>query len=213
LRDNGYTAVTVSDLLGYVNDGTPLPEKPVMITFDDGYYNNYLYAFPLLKKYNMKAIISIIGRYTDQYSLEATEDPLYSHITWQEAREMADSGFVELQNHSYNLHTINKERTASMRVSGESVEHYEKVLVSDAVRLQSLMQSYTGQLPTAYTYPFGLVSQESVGILSEAGFQASMSCYMGVNRITRDPQCLFLMKRLLRPHGKSAETLLNHYMK
>ena len=41
LQEKGYTAVTVSDLLAYVQDGADLPEKPVMITFDDGYYNNY----------------------------------------------------------------------------------------------------------------------------------------------------------------------------
>ena len=45
LQEKGYTAVTVSDLLAYVQDGADLPEKPVMITFDDGYYNNYIYDY------------------------------------------------------------------------------------------------------------------------------------------------------------------------
>ena len=50
LKQNGYQTVVVQDLLDYVEEGTPLPEKPVMITFDDGYYNNYLNAFPLDRK-------------------------------------------------------------------------------------------------------------------------------------------------------------------
>ena len=48
--------------------GTPLPEKPIVITFDDGYYNNYLNVFPLLQEYQAKAVISIIGKETDRYS-------------------------------------------------------------------------------------------------------------------------------------------------
>jgi len=63
LSDNGYTSVFMSQIIDYVKNGTPLPEKPVVITFDDGYYNNYLYAYPLALKYNMKLVISIVGKY------------------------------------------------------------------------------------------------------------------------------------------------------
>ena len=58
LRDAGYQTVVVQDLLNYVEEGVPLPEKPVMITFDDGYYDNYLNAFPILQELQMKAVIS-----------------------------------------------------------------------------------------------------------------------------------------------------------
>jgi poly-beta-1,6-N-acetyl-D-glucosamine N-deacetylase len=211
LRDSGYTAVTMDDLIAHVYDGAALPDKPVMITLDDGYYNNYLYAYPLLKKYNMKAILSIIGRYTDQYSLSGEVSPIYSHVTWQQINEMIDSGCIEIQNHSYNLHSISPGRTASMKVSGETMEHYKTALLSDTIRLQAQIDSYTRRMPTTYTYPFGLISKESIDILKEVGFKATLTCYSGINHITDDPQCLFQLKRLLRQHGVSAESLLNKY--
>jgi hypothetical protein len=108
------------------------------------------------------------------------------------------------------LHIPPVQGTASMKTNGESLEHYETVLLSDSVKLQSLIDKYTHRLPPAYTYPFGMISKESVGILKDAGFKASFSCYAGMNIITGEPECLYLLKRNLRPHGKSAETILKN---
>ena len=80
LQEKGYTAVTVSDLLAYVQDGADLPEKPVMLTFDDGYYNNYIYAYPLLKQRGMKAVVSIIGSQTALFTDNGEENAYWSHL-------------------------------------------------------------------------------------------------------------------------------------
>ena len=50
IKENGYTTVVMADVIQYVQDGKPLPPKPVMLTFDDGNYNNYVYAYPLMQK-------------------------------------------------------------------------------------------------------------------------------------------------------------------
>ncbi len=68
LKAHGYTSVTMQELIDYVKKGAPLPEKPIVLSFDDGYYNNYLYAYPLAKQYGFKIVIAPIGYYTDQYS-------------------------------------------------------------------------------------------------------------------------------------------------
>ena len=105
IKENGYEPIFMEDIINFVYKGTSLPKKPIVLTFDDGYYNNFLYVFPLLKKYNMKAVISIVGVYTDLYTQNEDVSPEYSHLSWDNVSEMMDSGLVEFQNHSYNFHT------------------------------------------------------------------------------------------------------------
>ena len=81
LKREGYETVTVSQVVSYVRGTGELPPKPVMLTFDDGYYNNYLNVFPLLKEYGAKAVISIIGVETDRYSqLDENKEKLWAKI-------------------------------------------------------------------------------------------------------------------------------------
>lgn len=76
LKENGYHTILPRELTA----GEPLPEKPVMITFDDGYVSNYRLLFPLLQKYQMKAVICLIVSLTD-------EDPEgHGHLTWDMCR-------------------------------------------------------------------------------------------------------------------------------
>lgn len=208
LKDNGYTTIVMQDLIDYVHRDKKLPEKPVVLTFDDGYSNNFLYAFPLLEKYNMKAVLSIIGYYTDLYTKTPDENPSYSHVTWGNVKKMMDSGLVELQNHSYNLHTTDKGRNGSKKKKGETDAQYRAVLTSDLGKLQDGFKSNIGYTPTTYTYPFGSVSNASFDIVKELGFQASLSCESGMNTVTKDPECLYMMKRYLRTPKKSAESIL-----
>ena len=121
LQEKGYTAVTVSDLLAYVQDGADLPEKPVMLTFDDGYYNNYIYAYPLLKQRGMKAVVSIIGSQTALFTDNGEENAYWSHLRAERLRETED--VFEIQNHSWNLHEYG-ERRGCLRRSGEDEARY-----------------------------------------------------------------------------------------
>ena len=195
-------------MANYVYEGKQLPEKPVILTFDDGYFNNYSYVFPMLKKYNSKAVISIIGYYTDLYTNSPDENPSYSHLTWDNVKEMINSKLVEFQNHSYNLHTTDKGRNGTKKKRGESDFDYKKLLNDDLGKLQEEFKLNTGYTPIAFTYPFGSVSNASFEIIREMGFKASLSCESGMNKISRDPECLYMMKRYLRTPEKSVREIL-----
>lgn len=119
LQAHGRETITIHDLLAYVKHGTELPEKPVLLTFDDGYYNNYKYAYPLLKRYGMQAVLSPVGSLTEQFSqTDDTEHEVWSYCTKQELKEMADSGVIEIQNHSYDFHEL-KPRKGCLRMAGD----------------------------------------------------------------------------------------------
>lgn len=79
-QENGYTTVTVNDLIDYVYSDKALPDKCVMLTFDDGYYNNYKYVFLLLKKYNAKAVISPVAKFSEDFTATGEENANYGHL-------------------------------------------------------------------------------------------------------------------------------------
>lgn len=90
LSENDYTAITMNDLINYVYDEVQLPKKPIVLSFDDGYLNNYVYVLPLLKKYSMKMVFSIIGKNTDDFTRVPDDSIDYSHVTWEQLNEMLD---------------------------------------------------------------------------------------------------------------------------
>jgi peptidoglycan/xylan/chitin deacetylase (PgdA/CDA1 family) len=213
LIKEGYTAVVMSDLINYVYNDMPLPPKPIVITFDDGYLNNYAYAYPLLKKYNMSAVMSIIGKDTDDFTDTKCDNLDYSHLNWDQVIELLNSGCFEIQNHTYNLHSQTSKRIGCKRNPGESLTHYAEVLRNDLVILQKEMEEKTGVLPNTFTYPYGNVSEESKPIIKEIGFTASLSCKYGINIITKDPDKLYCLKRISRYHDVTLKKTLDEAYK
>ena len=92
--ENGYTIISMKELALADNGKIELPSKPIVITFDDGYYSNYEYIYPILKKYNVKASIFII---TDKVGKKIDG---IKYLGWEECLEMQNSGLVEIFSHS-----------------------------------------------------------------------------------------------------------------
>jgi len=137
-------------------EGGPLPEKPVLITFDDGYRSNYELLYPLLQKYQTKAVISII--------VEMPELPADNFITWDMCREMAGSGLVEIGSHSFALHNLEDLGgcfdpggvNGIQRRPGEADEAFQARVLDDIQKSYDLIEEKVGQAPAFFAYPFGL---------------------------------------------------------
>lgn len=142
LAEHGYTTVLPSQLVNW----EPLPEKAVMLTFDDGYRSNYQLAYPLLQAYQAKAVISIIV----QYIQEENSD----FLTWDMCREMAQSGLVEIGSHTYACH--DGAENGIRRLEGESQEDYAARVLPDLQTSIDLIQEHLGESPQLFAYPNGV---------------------------------------------------------
>ncbi|MEG1559569.1 MAG: polysaccharide deacetylase family protein [Clostridia bacterium] len=207
LLDNGYTPIVVKDIIDYAYDGKALPKKPIMITFDDGYYNNLTYIFPIIQELKIKIVISAIGEFTDIYTDSGDLNPGYAHLTWNDIKLMSESGLVEFQNHSYGMHHNDGARKGANIIKGETMDHYKKALNDDIMRMQSRLNMKSGVKATAFAYPFGFSSEASEKAMRDIGFLCTLSCFEKISTIST-PDSLFSLGRFNRPGTVSTATFM-----
>lgn len=208
LSELGYETVTVGDVIDFCDGKRNLPRKPVMLTFDDGYRTDYLNVFPLLKKYNMSAVFSVVGAYTERYSTPGIDRHInYAHLSWDEIREMEESGLCEFQNHSYNLHSLDG-RHGCLPINGESEEHYRAMIGNDMKLSRELLRENLKKEPLCFTYPYGGTNDDLRKIVKEEGFRASLGTYEKVNILTGNPEELYDIRRFNRAHGRDVGEIL-----
>ncbi len=211
LSDNSYNTISVTQLIEHVKNGASLPPKAILLSFDDGYYNNYCYAYELCKKYQSKMLLSIIVEQTDKYSESKEISPYYSHVTWEQINEMLASNLVEIANHSYSLHSSSGKYIGITKADNESEQEYEERITKDITKAQDRIHEMTGRSAKVFTYPFGLTSKQSENIVKKLGFEASLLVENKIASLTNDEECLFSLKRCIRPGNMSTASIMQKY--
>lgn len=191
LKDAGFHTVTYAQLVDFVENGTPLPQKPVVISVDDGYRTNYEYLYPILQELDMKAEIALIGgaiQYADW------------GMKWDQVREMADSGLVSFQAHTNQMHgdhTAEGGRLGVLKVPEESWTDYMELLAADTSAILNHIQRNVGTRPVTFVYPRGKWNPMADAVVKSLGCKVSVTTKDGVARITRgDSDSLRLMDRI-----------------
>lgn len=207
IKSEGYTTVSVQNLIDYTEKGTSLPEKPILITFDDGHLSYLEYAVPLLEKYNMRALVSAVGAYTNDYTEHPDRCVSYAYLSWDDIETLSKSTHTEIGNHTYDMHKNTNGRQGCKKLKSESKEQHRKIFTEDTQKMQDLLRTYTKKDTLCFTYPFGYMCEETEEIIKELGFKMSLSCREGVNKLSRNSS-LFSLKRYNRPHGKGIEEIL-----
>lgn len=204
----GYTPILPKELKHFVDGTISLPKKTIMITFDDGEYNFMYYALDIIKKYNYKANMNIVGRFSNYSSTNGEpNNPNYSYLTWEQIKYLSDLEYIEIGNHTYDMHNF-KPRFGINRLYNENDEMYKKALRSDVIKMQAKLLSESNCSPISFAFPFGKYNDIAIDELQKIGFSVFLTCNEGVNRIkVGDDKKLLRLKRINR-EGSYSETEL-----
>lgn len=201
LIDNGYHFVRIDDILNYRKHGKALPEKAVLVTFDDGYQSVYANAFPVLKKYKIPTVIALVGSWLqkeDKVDFSGHMIARNKFLSQKEIKEMVKSGLVEVGSHSYQSHEGlqgnpqgNMEPAITTRLwfkdtkSYENEKTYKARVYNDLLENNIFLERYTGQKPRVMVWPYGHYNIESRTIAERLGMPIGLTLDDGSNtRIT-----------------------------
>lgn len=160
LKDNGYQIVSVYDLLAYFDMGQPLSLKAVALTFDDGRYGQYKWAFPLLKKYGMTATFFIITDWVGKPDF----------LTWTQIKEMSDGGMT------ISSHTLDHPHLSSLN---------DDQLRSELADSKKILEEKIGLAVDLLAYPGGDYNERVIGFAKEAGYRAAMGVYKVIEQLPK----------------------------
>ena len=203
LHEAGFKTVSLQQLYDYVHFGTELPEKPIVLTFDDGYFSNYEYAFPILQEYDMQATIFAIGVSVGKDTYKDTAHAMTPHFGVDEAREMVASGLISVQSHTYDMHQWPPFEDGNAQVretllpfDGETDADYEAAVEADFAESRDLLESITGEAVNALAFPEGAYVTLTQDALRSAGAELTFTTVRAVNTVVKGlPQSLCAMPR------------------
>lgn len=195
LQQKGFRIIPISQLADFLDNKGVVPEKAVVITFDDGYQGVYQYALPVLKKHNAPATAFVIGAYVGK---------LPGYLNWPEVRALEDGGLVTIGGHTFNQHNGALTGTPHVMMPAtidhaydpdskrqETDQEYEARMSSDSQQLQEAFRMYLGHATPYFAFPFGAYDPSLIKILHGSGFRYLFTVLRGVNARNEDPGRLY----------------------
>ncbi len=204
LREHHYHPVSLQAVLDAQKGLKPLPEKAVLLTFDDGYRNFYHRIYPILKQFNYPAVFALVTRWMETPSDQMVQygnelKPRSDFLTWDQVREMMDSGLIEIASHSHDLHhgvlaniQGNTQPAAASRQYFPDLQRYETDdeyrhrVQQDLQKSSDILLNRTGKRPRVIVWPYGDFSQEAINLAKEAGMNISFGLGTGLNRLSKN---------------------------
>lgn len=215
LQEQGYHPVSLTQIVASREQGIPLPPKAVLLTFDDGYTSFYTRVYPLLKLFNYPALLAVVGRWLETpegqtIDYDSQRIPRSRVMSWDQLREVAASGLVEIASHSFDLHhgilgnpQGNKQPAAITRLydpnSGthENDARMKERIRADLEKNSSLLERRLGRRPRAMVWPYGRYNGETIAIARSVGMPVSLTLDDGFNEPGPQGTPLSLIKRTI----------------
>lgn len=184
LAENKFHTLTLSEVEAYYDSNATLPEKSVLLTFDDCYQSIGLYAYPILKKHGFHAVAFVVTGWLNEQKKPFTPERSVC-MTQEELQRMTD--VFEYANHTDSFHTRQDAKTSRMMTA------QDQELIAD---LKQCSDHPLIQAKNVFAYPFGLYASQNAELLREAGFRLAFTCEQGRNDGATDP---LLLKRNVIP--------------
>lgn len=224
LRANGYQAVTVDQILAARQGGKPLPERAVLLSFDDGYRSFYTRVLPILKAYQWPALLAPVGTWMDtpanqRVDFGGSPEDRKRFLNWDEIREISRSGLVEIAAHTDASHygalanpQGNTEPAAAIRAYNAQTRSYETEaefnarMGRDVAAITEKIQRVTGKKPRVWVWPYGAEGGSTLRITAEHGYKLALTLEDGPGRVGRlmsTPRLLLSSDPALKPFANS----------
>ena len=195
LKANQFKIISVQDLIDAKEGKRPLPPKAILLTFDDGYQSFYTRVFPILKKQHIPATVALVGSWMPPY--DSKDKPGKPLLTWEQVREISDSGLVEIASHSFDLHhgiqgnpQGSSQAAAVTRLYDTKLEQYEtdsqyreRIRTTLLKSAESIFQ-HVGSRPRVMVWPYGEYNEITLEAAREAGMPITMGLVDGNNNLS-----------------------------
>jgi peptidoglycan/xylan/chitin deacetylase (PgdA/CDA1 family) len=193
LSTNGYTTPTLREFDGWIKQERVLPAKTILLTFDDGYRSTYEYAFPILKKYGLRAVVFAIG------NRFVKESGRFEHLEFADIEAMKELGLITIQSHSFDGHGGTPETSQLASLSEEQV-------MSDFSQLDTLFAENSLERPFSFAYPFGQSSESITKALQQFDYKLAFTTEHGFAETNDEP---YNIKRIIIWPGTTLEQFKN----
>ncbi|OGX24947.1 MAG: hypothetical protein A2787_01165 [Omnitrophica WOR_2 bacterium RIFCSPHIGHO2_01_FULL_48_9] len=181
LKKNKYNVITVDELVSGIQAGKHFPRRTVVITFDDGFLDNYTQAFPILKEYRYPAAMFVIAKYIGKKE----------HVRWNQVVEMVQSGLITIGSHSYThayLPEIPPEQQSE-----------------EIVKSKEVLEARIGRPVDYFTYPVGGFNAQISELTAQAGYKGAFTTNRGYNRYNKN---VYALKRIRLSDKDNSDTIL-----
>ena len=196
LQRAGYRTLKIQELVSYINGGLTLTQKAVVVTFDDGWLDNYMYAFPVIKKYKINAAVFLITNRVENTSLKNSKFKIQNSkltiptheesksligkgeahkvaLNWELIKEMSGSGLIEFYSHT-------KSHAKCNSLS-------EKELMEELKESREIIEKRLGSPCPYFCWPYGKYNNTALNIAKEVGYKALFTTNHGVVETGSNP--------------------------
>lgn len=175
LKKNNYETVSLTDVMDHFEKGKHLPDRPIVITFDDGYKDNYEFAYPIMKKYGFTGTVFVVTQSignTNFFDVGKKLQPVNKMMNWHEIRELDKAGFT------IGSHTVDHPHLAevSPETARYEIEESKRTLEHGLKRPVEV-----------FCYPYGSHNDQVVELVKQAGYRAAVTTRLGLDQLDCNP--------------------------